>query len=132
MELDWPIVHDYGHLGRLVHVMSSALRTHYRTHSSRRRIFGVNLTDGGPAACVYSFLFCWLGNTAVISSLAELVSFMPTAASQYYWAYELAPPKHRKFIAWITGWQITVAWQANLAAVFYLGGTISQGTVVLN
>jgi choline transport protein len=45
-------------------------------------IFGVNLTDGGPAGCVYAFLFVWLGYTVVVSSLSELVSMMPTAAGQ--------------------------------------------------
>lgn len=30
------------------------------------------------------------------------------------------------------GWQVVCAWQADAAAIFYLGGTIIQGLVVLN
>ena len=93
---------------------------------------GIALTDGGPAGSVYSFLFCWIGYTAVYASLAELVSFMPTAAGQYHWVWELAPPAWRKFLSWITGWQIVLAWQTGLASALYLGGTILQGMVVLN
>lgn len=57
---------------------------------------------------------------------------VPTAAGQYHWAYELSPPKYRKFISWFTGWQIVVAWQADLAAVFYLCGILIQAMAVLN
>jgi len=64
---------------------------------------GVVLTDGGPAGAVYGYLFCWVGYTAVCASLSELVSMMPTAGGQYHWTFELAPPKYRKFISWITG-----------------------------
>jgi amino acid permease len=66
-------------------------------------IFNVGLQDGGPAGLVYGFLFCWAGYTAVVASLAELTSRFPTAGGQYHWTYELAPPKYRNFISWITG-----------------------------
>lgn len=64
---------------------------------------GVGLTDGGLAGCVWGFLICWVGYTAVIASLAELISMIPTAGGQYHWTYELAPARWRKFISWITG-----------------------------
>lgn len=67
-----------------------------------------------------------------MASLAELVSMMPTTGGQYHWVHEMSPPKYRKFLSWITGWQVTVAWQADLAAVLYLGGTSIQALVVLN
>lgn len=57
---------------------------------------------------------------------------MPTAGGQYHWVHEMSPAKYRKFLSWITGWQVTVAWQADLAAVLYLGGTSVQAVVVLN
>jgi choline transport protein len=34
-------------------------------------------------------------------------------------------------LTWL-GWQVVCAWQADLAAIFYLGGTIIQGLIVLN
>ena len=66
-------------------------------------IFNVGLQDGGPAGLVYGFLFCWAGYTAVVASLAELTSRFPTAGGQYHWTYDLAPPKYRNFLSWITG-----------------------------
>jgi choline transport protein len=32
----------------------------------------------------------------------------------------------------LSGWQVMCAWQADLAAIFYLGGTIIQGMIVMN
>lgn len=72
-----------------------------------RRIFNVGLEDGGPAGLVYGYLFCWAGYTAVIASLAELVSMIPTAGGQYHWTFELATPKYRKFVSYITGENFT-------------------------
>jgi choline transport protein len=68
----------------------------------------------------------------VIASLSELVSFIPTAAGQYHWAWELSPPGWRKFISWFTGWQIVLAWQADFAAVLYLCGNLIAAIAVLN
>lgn len=45
-------------------------------------IFNVGLQDGGPAGLIYGFLFCWIGYTAVVASLAELVSMIPTSGGQ--------------------------------------------------
>lgn len=56
----------------------------------------------------------------------------PTAGGQYHWTWELAPPRFRKLLSWFTGWQVVLAWQADLAAVMYLNGTILQGLIVLN
>ena len=66
-------------------------------------IFNVGLQDGGPAGLIYGFLFCWAGYSAVVASLSELVSVVPTAGGQYHWTFELAPPKYRKFVSYITG-----------------------------
>lgn len=56
-----------------------------------------------PAGLVYGFLFCWAGYTAVVASLAELVSVAPTARGQYHWTFEPAPFRYRKFVSYITG-----------------------------
>lgn len=94
--------------------------------------FNVAVIDGGRTGAFWGYLFVWIGYTAVIASLSELVSMIPTAGGQYHWAYELSPPKYRKFISWFTGWQIVLAWQADFAAVLYLCGIIIQAMAVLN
>lgn len=90
------------------------------------------MIDGGRTGAFWGFLFVWIGYTAVIASLSELVSMIPTAAGQYHWAFELSPPRYRKFISWFTGWQIVLAWQADFAAVLYLCGILIQALAVLN
>ena len=94
-------------------------------------VFVYGLTDGGPAGLVYGFLFCWLGYLAVVSSMAELVSMSPVSGGQYHWVHQLAPPKWKNFLSYITGWQSVIAWQAVLASAGYLSGTILQGMLIL-
>ena len=99
---DWILVYHHGDVGRASHVSKTcgAVMAFRLTNIS---IFNVGLQDGGPAGLVYGFLFCWAGYTAVVASLAELVSVVPTAGGQYHWTFELAPPKYRKFVSYITG-----------------------------
>jgi amino acid transporter len=40
----------------------------------------------------------------IATSMAEIVSAIPTAGGPYYWAAILAPAKHSAFASWITGW----------------------------
>lgn len=101
---DWAFLHHYGDVGRSSYVSTTArypiVKRLMQTWVS---IFNVGLQDGGRAGLIYGFLFCWGGYTAVVASLAELVSVVPTAGGQYHWTFELAPPKYRKFISYITG-----------------------------
>lgn len=123
-------MHNYGNLGSLVYVCipSTATSNELTSYST----FNVAVIDGGRTGAFWGFLFVWIGYTAVIASLSELVSMIPTAAGQYHWAHELSPPKYRKFISWFTGWQIVLAWQADFAAVLYLSGILIQAMAVLN
>ncbi len=96
------LVYHHGDVGRASYVSARRYTTE-RLVLKRISIFNVGLQDGGPAGLVYGFLFCWAGYTAVVASLAELVSVVPTAGGQYHWTFELAPPKYRKFVSYVTG-----------------------------
>lgn len=48
------------------------------------------------------------------------------------WTCELAPKSWRKPLSYMTGWLLVLGWQADLASVAYLGGTIIQGLASLN
>lgn len=124
------LLHDYGDLGSLVHV-SQAFRVGGAILTTPST-FNIAVIDGGRTGAFWGYVFVWVGYTCVIGSLSELVSMTPTAAGQYHWAYELAPPKYRKFISWFTGWQIVLAWQADFAAVLYLSGILIQAVAALN
>ena len=38
------------------------------------------------------------------SSMAEILSAIPTSGGPYFWAYMLAPQQHAPFFGWVTGW----------------------------
>ncbi|KAI7335498.1 hypothetical protein KC315_g3197 [Hortaea werneckii] len=54
------------------------------------------LADGGKPAVFWGLLLSPVVLTPVYASLAEMASMRPTAAGQYAWVSELAPPKFRK------------------------------------
>lgn len=64
--------------------------------------------------------------------IAEMASMYPISGGQYYWTALLAPPRHAKFLSWLTGWLSTLGWQAAASTGTYLGGTIIQSLIVPN
>lgn len=44
----------------------------------------------------------------VATSMAEIVSAIPTSGGPYFWAAILAPEGMEGFFAWVTGWSVPV------------------------
>ncbi len=40
----------------------------------------------------------------VATSMAEILSALPTSGGPYFWAYMLSPQQHAPLFSWITGW----------------------------
>lgn len=91
--------------------------------------FAPGLANGGPGGLVYGFIFVWIGNLSVFSTLCELVSIAPTSGGQYHWVAMLAPRSCSKFLSYITGWLTIAGWQGTSAAAGFLTGTMTQGLV---
>ncbi|KAM0548062.1 hypothetical protein ACHAPJ_010120 [Fusarium lateritium] len=91
--------------------------------------FAPGLANGGPGGLVYGFIFVWIGNISVFSTLCELVSIAPTSGGQYHWVAMLAPRSCSKFLSYITGWLTLAGWQGTSAAAAFLTGTMIQGLV---
>ncbi|KAG2144321.1 amino acid transporter [Suillus clintonianus] len=66
--------------------------------------FSFPLVSGGHVGMVWGWLIPCFFVMAVASSMAELVSSMPTSAGLYYFSAKLAPPKYSALASWITGW----------------------------
>ncbi|KAH7910463.1 amino acid/polyamine transporter I [Hygrophoropsis aurantiaca] len=66
--------------------------------------FSFPLVSGGHVGMVWGWLIPCFFVMAVASSMAELVSAMPTSAGLYYFSAKLAPPKYSGLASWITGW----------------------------
>ncbi|KAG0641379.1 amino acid permease-domain-containing protein [Tuber brumale] len=80
-------------------------------------VTGIN--SGGPVVTVYGIILIALINGCAGISLAELVSAMPNSGGQYYWVSVLAPPRHMKFLSYLTG------------AVGYAGSIFTCASVAL-
>ncbi|KAF5227519.1 hypothetical protein FANTH_14751 [Fusarium anthophilum] len=87
------------------------------------------LANGGPGGLIYGFIFVWIGNISVFSTLCELVSIAPTSGGQYHWVAMLAPRSCSKFLSYVTGWLTLSGWQGTCAASSYLTGTLLQGLI---
>lgn len=52
-------------------------------------------------------------------SLSELASRYPTSAGPYYWSFQLASPKYRTVLSFITGWTWLIGnWTITLSVNF--------------
>ncbi|KAM6508277.1 hypothetical protein FALCPG4_018151 [Fusarium falciforme] len=58
---------------------------------------------GGSASLVYCFIIVAIFNIFFLTTLSELVSAMPNAGGQYYWATKLAPAELARVSAYFTG-----------------------------
>lgn len=61
------------------------------------------ISSGGPLMVIYGIVIITLLSVAIGSSLAELSSAYPHAGGQFYWTLKLANKKHRRFLAYMTG-----------------------------
>jgi choline transport protein len=78
---------------------------------SAAMITGIN--SGGSVLLVYGTILLFIISIGVASSLSELVSALPNAAGQSFWARELAPKKYSNIASYLAGW---FAWTGSLFA----------------
>ncbi|RMY74990.1 hypothetical protein D0864_09908 [Hortaea werneckii] len=89
------------------------------------------LADGGKPAVFWGLLLSPIVLTPVYASLAEMASMRPTAAGQYAWVSELAPPKFQKGLSYAVGWLISLGWQTFLCGVSFQIASLVLGLAVL-
>ncbi|KAI1764098.1 putative GABA transporter [Hypoxylon sp. FL1150] len=89
------------------------------------------LLNGGPAGVIWGFLINWVGTISVYTALGELASMAPTAGGQYHWVALMAPRSCSAFLAYMTAWMTTLAWQSLAVSVGYIIATMLQGIIVL-
>ncbi|KAL0941291.1 uncharacterized protein CTRU02_204054 [Colletotrichum truncatum] len=75
-------------------------------------VLGSTLPMGGSPLFFWGFLVMALVGLATATTLAELASAMPHPGGQYIWVHRLAPPKHRRFLSYITA---VISWLAAVA-----------------
>ena len=90
---EWSLLHNFGVSFSVISIM---------TGISTLMSYGLN--TGGPGVMTVGWIICCFFTLIVGTSMAEILSSIPTSGGPYFWAYMLAPQQHAPFFAWITGW----------------------------
>lgn len=61
------------------------------------------ISSGGPMMIVYGIVIVALISVCIGTSLGELSSAYPHAGGQFWWSLKLAPPKYKRFAAYMCG-----------------------------
>ncbi|RMJ26583.1 Amino acid permease [Aspergillus sp. HF37] len=83
-------------------------------------VMGNSVFGGGPLF-FYGTLLIVVVSLSVAISLGELASAYPHAGGQYFYVAQLAPPKYRRYISYMTG---IISW----ASVVCIGASSCSGT----
>ncbi|KAH9890136.1 amino acid transporter [Xylariomycetidae sp. FL2044] len=94
-------------------------------------LFLQSFNNGGSAGSIYGFIIVWVGTLCVFATMGELASMAPTSGGQYHWVYMLAPKRSRKFLSYFIGWLTVIGWQAAVASLSFLAGTLIQGLAIM-
>ncbi|KAF8942093.1 hypothetical protein BGZ47_006901 [Haplosporangium gracile] len=90
-------------------------------------LYGLALTNGGPAWATWSFFVIGLMSIAVTLCLSELASAYPTTAGVHHWVYQLGSAKRRAYLSWMVGWfTIVSAVTVTASVAFYFSSVLGQ------
>ncbi|KAF9537967.1 hypothetical protein EC957_007406 [Mortierella hygrophila] len=90
-------------------------------------LYGLALTNGGPAWATWSFLVIGLMSIAVTLCLSELASAYPSTAGVHHWVYQLGSAKRRAYLSWMVGWfTIVSAVTVTASVAFYFSSVLEQ------
>jgi choline transport protein len=85
------------------------------------------ISSGGPMMIIYGIMIIACISTCIGISLSELVSAFPeNSGGQYYWTFQLAPPKYKRFWAYMCG---SMAWFGSIFTSASVTISIASGIV---
>ncbi|KAI0131893.1 amino acid/polyamine transporter I [Xylariales sp. AK1849] len=74
---------------------------------------------GGQLAMFLGWIMVLIVDECIAISLGELASRYPTSAGPYYWSFQVAGPRYRTVLSFITGWTWLVGnWTITLSVNF--------------
>ncbi|KAK3938203.1 amino acid/polyamine transporter I [Diplogelasinospora grovesii] len=81
---------------------------------------------GGQLPMFLGWIFIMIVDECIALSLGELASRYPTSAGPYYWSFQLASPKVRTVLSFITGWTWLIGnWTITLSVNFGFASLIA-------
>ena len=90
---EWGLLHNFGASFSIISV-ATGITT----------LFAYGINTGGPGVMTVGWIIVCFFTLIVGTSMAEILSSIPTSGGPYFWAYMLSPQQHAPFLAWITGW----------------------------
>lgn len=89
------------------------------------------LSNGGPAAWIFSYLVVAAGVLCQVATFSEMASVQPIAGAQYYWTWHFAPRGLKRFLTWTQGWSTWAGYMALLASCLNGNTVILEGMIQL-
>ncbi|KAM6540259.1 hypothetical protein FALCPG4_001982 [Fusarium falciforme] len=78
-----------------------------------------SIYGGGQLAMFLGWVVVCILDECIAISLGELAARWPTSAGPYYWSFQIASPKYRTVLSFITGWTWLVGnWTITLSVNF--------------
>lgn len=90
---------------------------------SQPATFGIPLSLGGPATCVWTWAIGSVMSYLIACSVSELVSAYPTSGGMYFVTKKTVPAEYAAVWSWIVGWLNLLGQLAGVASVAY---TVAQ------
>ncbi|OJJ71634.1 hypothetical protein ASPBRDRAFT_125741 [Aspergillus brasiliensis CBS 101740] len=69
-----------------------------------------SINAGGPGALIYGFIFVFILQCFLGTSLAEFVSAYPVEGGMYHWIAAIAPKRYSNALSFATGWSTVFGW----------------------
>ncbi|MEW5314028.1 MAG: hypothetical protein WDW38_005556 [Sanguina aurantia] len=89
------------------------------------------LMYGGPVGIVYGWLLVSFFTIMVGLAMSEICSAYPTSGGLYFWAYQLAGPKHGPLASWVTGWLNLLGQFAVTAGVAFTSANLTAAMILI-
>eukprot|EP00668_Euglena_longa_P002926 GGOE01003421.1.p1 GENE.GGOE01003421.1~~GGOE01003421.1.p1 ORF type:complete len:593 (-),score=64.47 GGOE01003421.1:463-2208(-) len=87
-------------------------------------LYTYQLSAGGPAVMLWSWVILGFMTMLVVSSLAEICGAFPTMGALYFWAYRLGGPEWGPFASWTSGWCNLLGQLGGVASGGYSGAVV--------
>ncbi|KAJ4141663.1 hypothetical protein NW768_000879 [Fusarium equiseti] len=86
---------------------------------------------GGQLSMFLGWIVVCILDECIAISLGELAARWPTSAGPYYWSFQIASPKYRTVLSFITGWTWLVGnWTITLSVNFGFASLLAGGVSI--
>ncbi|SPJ91355.1 related to GABA permease [Fusarium torulosum] len=86
---------------------------------------------GGQLSMFLGWIIVCLLDECIAISLGELAARWPTSAGPYYWSFQIASPRYRTVLSFITGWTWLVGnWTITLSVNFGFASLLAGGVSI--